>query len=61
MIVTGQMQRSGVEFEVLLGGEAYLVKLLSLSSSETSTLRQPGGPTRPLRSETSRGKVSEQL
>lgn len=39
VIVTGQMQRSGVELEVLLGGEAYLVKLLSLSSSQRLSIR----------------------
>lgn len=35
MILTGQMERSGVRFEVL---EADPVKLLSLSSSETNGL-----------------------
>lgn len=35
-ILTGQMERSRVRFEVLAGGEADLVKLLSLSSYEMS-------------------------
>lgn len=38
MILTGQTQRSKVGFEVLAGEEADPVKLLSLSSSETSGL-----------------------
>lgn len=38
MILTGQTGRSRVRFEVLPCGEADLVKLLSLSSSETSGL-----------------------
>lgn len=38
MILMGQTERSGVRFEVLASREADLMKLLSLSSSETSGL-----------------------
>lgn len=46
VILTGQTGRSRVRFEVLPGGEADLVKLLSLSSSETSGLLLLWSPRR---------------
>lgn len=38
VILTGQMERSGVGFEVLDGGEADLAKLSSLASSDKDGL-----------------------